>query len=738
MRKTFRLLFVLFLVFAFCTTFAQDLGTSSGRAPLMKQGGSHRIINQLDNPATEALAYDNASGQTLTMPLPAGTPFTYLTAWANPVFASSMCEGGDGTYYLIDVGPPQTLWTVDPSTGVVSSLGSITGASGDAPNGISFNPADGMFYMVGASTFYSIDVSTRVATVIGTFSITGLMIDLCFDAAGTCYAYDVDITPGAANGYTIDITTGAVTPLGYVGFTPNYGQGMGYDYETSTIYLSAFNSDTFSAQLRTMDPTTGMTTLITDWTSAVQIAPFMPITDINPCLTVDPATNPDPASGTTNVPLTYPNLSWTNGAGATTIDVIFEGGTIYSGSPITTLAMPPLSYGHTYHWKVNGSDGNCTRFGSTWNFTTVQNPNLVIDTIIVYPMAAQYWTGYTDGATKTDNEINTIYPNDGWAAFDVTGFPPSTDAIDAITFWGYLNANNFPYWAITPMGSVNPVTGDAASIYSQINNNYTQGTAYSYNLESGTLTNGWLSRALEASAPTDLYNALGQGWFAIGFVDFDFYASYYVNFDGWNSNNIPYLEVIYEYIVPVELTSFTAKASDNSVELSWITATETNNQGFEVQRSNGGEFEPIAFVNGNGTTTEVHAYSYTDRNLKDGSYSYRLKQVDFDGTFEYSNVAEVNVAAPAVYSLEQNYPNPFNPSTKINFRLAVDSKVSLKVFDVLGQEVATLLNGNFVAGSHTVNFNASSINSGVYMYRIEATGIDGSNFTSVKKMILTK
>jgi hypothetical protein len=186
------------------------------------------------------------------------------------------------------------------------------------------------------------------------------------------------------------------------------------------------------------------------------------------------------------------------------------------------------------------------------------------------------------------------------------------------------------------------------------------------------------------------------------------------------------------------LTSFTAKASENSVELSWITATETNNQGFEVQRSNGGEFEPIAFVNGNGTTTEVHAYSYTDRNIKDGSYSYRLKQVDFDGTFEYSNVAEVNVTAPAVYTLEQNYPNPFNPSTTINFRLAVDSKVSLKVFDVLGQEVATLLNGNFVAGSHTVNFNASSLNSGVYMYRIEATGNDGTNFTSVKKMILTK
>jgi hypothetical protein len=190
--------------------------------------------------------------------------------------------------------------------------------------------------------------------------------------------------------------------------------------------------------------------------------------------------------------------------------------------------------------------------------------------------------------------------------------------------------------------------------------------------------------------------------------------------------------------VPVELASFTAEVFEGSVELTWITATETNNQGFEVQRKSESEFETLAFINGNGTTTETHVYSYTDRNVKAGTYSYRLKQVDFDGTFEYSNVIEADVQSPAIFSLEQNYPNPFNPSTTINFRLAADSKVNLKIFNVLGQEVATLLNNNFVAGSHTVNFNASGLNSGVYMYRIEATGIDGTNFTSVKKMILTK
>jgi hypothetical protein len=195
---------------------------------------------------------------------------------------------------------------------------------------------------------------------------------------------------------------------------------------------------------------------------------------------------------------------------------------------------------------------------------------------------------------------------------------------------------------------------------------------------------------------------------------------------------------LYGDVVPVELASFTASADYGVVNLNWSTATETNNQGFEVQRSESGEFVTIAFVEGHGTTTQTQNYSYTDRNVNVGAYSYRLKQVDFDGTFEYSGIVEVDVPAPAVFSLDQNYPNPFNPSTMISFRLAVDSKVSMTVFNVLGQEVASLLNGNLSAGSHQVTFDATSLNTGVYMYRIEAAGIDGTNFVDVKKMILTK
>ncbi|MCH7774854.1 MAG: T9SS type A sorting domain-containing protein, partial [Bacteroidetes bacterium] len=189
--------------------------------------------------------------------------------------------------------------------------------------------------------------------------------------------------------------------------------------------------------------------------------------------------------------------------------------------------------------------------------------------------------------------------------------------------------------------------------------------------------------------------------------------------------------------IPVELTSFTAQANDGVVYLNWTTATEQNNQGFEVQRSTNNQFTTIGFVSGSGTTTEIHNYSFTDSDVHTGTYYYRLKQVDYNGIYDYSDVVQVDVA-PVNFALEQNYPNPFNPSTKITFSLAVDSKVSLKVFDVLGQEVTKLITTNMTAGVHEVIFNASSLNSGVYFYQLEATASDGTNFTSVKKMILTK
>jgi hypothetical protein len=187
--------------------------------------------------------------------------------------------------------------------------------------------------------------------------------------------------------------------------------------------------------------------------------------------------------------------------------------------------------------------------------------------------------------------------------------------------------------------------------------------------------------------------------------------------------------------LPVELASFVSTINGRNVELNWATASETNNSGFDIERSSAnGSWTKIANVSGNGTSAISHSYSYTDRNLASGNYSYRLKQIDFNGNFEYFNLNnEVIVGVPSNFSLSQNYPNPFNPSTKINFDLPVDGNVSLKIFDMSGKEVMTLVNEVRTAGYYSVNFNGASLSSGIYFYTIQS-----GSFVSTKKMTLIK
>ncbi|MCW8813213.1 MAG: T9SS type A sorting domain-containing protein [Chlorobium sp.] len=187
-------------------------------------------------------------------------------------------------------------------------------------------------------------------------------------------------------------------------------------------------------------------------------------------------------------------------------------------------------------------------------------------------------------------------------------------------------------------------------------------------------------------------------------------------------------------IIPVELTSFTAVSDNGVVQLNWQTATEINNHMFEIQRkAEASEFVTIGYVEGAGTTTEPQSYSYTDNEVQRGTYVYRLKQIDFNGTFTYSNEVEVDATGPLTFNLGQNYPNPFNPSTKINYSIPEDGNIKLAVYNIVGEEVAVLVNGFTQAGSFDVTFNASNLPSGVYIYKLQS-----ANSIQTKKMLLLK
>jgi photosystem II stability/assembly factor-like uncharacterized protein len=227
----------------------------------------------------------------------------------------------------------------------------------------------------------------------------------------------------------------------------------------------------------------------------------------------------------------------------------------------------------------------------------------------------------------------------------------------------------------------------------------------------------------------------GLNWIRQGVFSSSLYSSCFINSStGWAVGDNGTILQTTNGGVPVELTSFSATSNGSGVILNWSTATELNNQGFEIQRSTEREeFFTIGFVNGHGTTTEQQNYSYADRNLDNGNYFYRLKQVDYDGSYENSNVVEVEWRSFNSYLLEQNYPNPFNPTTIIGFGIQNKSNVKITILNAIGEEVAVLLNEEREAGFHQVEFNAANLPSGVYFYQLKAR-----EFVETKKMLFLK
>lgn len=375
-------------------------------------------------------------------------------------------------------------------------------------------------------------------------------------------------------------------------------------------------------------------------------------------------------------------------------------------------------------------------------------------------LAASKWVNYESGVYFNNNGVinnlpgwtvgnTTSQKGIAWADFDNDGYQDLAISGSGVQTVIYKNVNGTLTGPVWTSNSVNTsaqelITGDLdRDGYPELAVvQFGGGRTEIFKNRSGVLD----------TTPTWLYIA-GSSATSISFGD--------VNGDGAldlavGTARTPVVVFINQLTIPVELVSFTASINVNEVRLNWSTATETNNRGFEIERSPSlitsqtlwGDWEEIGFVPGFGTTTEPKSYSFiddlsltpklpSDRQGLTHTLRYRLKQIDFDGTSRYSEIVEVEIYSPAEFSLEQNYPNPFNPSTRIQYAIGSRQFVALKVYDILGNEVAILVNEEKPAGTYEVEFNTSSIkhqpSSGIYFYKLQV-----GSYTQIRKMTLLK
>ena len=300
-----------------------------------------------------------------------------------------------------------------------------------------------------------------------------------------------------------------------------------------------------------------------------------------------------------------------------------------------------------------------------------------------------------------------------------------------------------PQTVLHPMFNISPVADGSSDLYGVVGKDgtFTEGMSFNYSGE-----NSWMDH-IDPIAPaftifsnfSPVYNcavAYNSGYYKTIGASFEFGGLTDGILPSTKTELLNKILEFFEVVVPVELTSFTVQAKEENIILNWSTATELNNSGFDIERSQDSkEFVKLGFVEGHGTTSQPQGYTFVDNNVTAKTkYYYRLKQVDNDGSFEYSETIKIDYSGiPDNYSLSQNYPNPFNISTIIKYSIPEEKLVTIKIYNALGEEVRTLTNEIKQPGRYSINYDARSLSSGLYFYRLVA-----GDFVETKKMLLLK
>ena len=556
-----------------------------------------------------------------------------------------------------------------------------------------------------SGTNNSFDVPTA-----GTFAMSGGTITIVDPLSGSTGKYDVNMSttntiPTSITGGTIVIGDGSSTNTGVSG-------SFGFFINTHTVPLwnLTINAGTTAGRQVTLsdnntplprDLVVRNNLTITSGTLNANVGTGSNITlggtftnsgTFNGSTTSRYTFNGTSAQVTNILPSTVGNLNLSNSAGITLSNPVIVSSTLTLAGCKVTLNANNLTAG-----SVSG--------GSTSSYVVSNGSGGLIQNVPGTSTNVSFPVGYTD--TYTPVVLNNSGTADNFTVSVKDAFDNSPATSQVVN----------KQWTITEAG-----TGANVAITLQWNTADETGT-YNGFIRTNPVYIGMYNSPIWQQTLAS-YTDLGGGVYTAS-------AGGYTAFSSFAVGNVDAL--------PVELSAFTSNVNGRDINLNWTTKTEKNSDKFEIERMVNLAWTNIGSIKASVLSNSPKQYSFTEKNLQAGKYQYRLKMIDNDGSFKYSQIVETEVSVPKNFDLSQNYPNPFNPSTKINYDLASDSKVTLEVYSITGERIAQLVNENQSAGFYSVNFMNKNISSGVYFYRINATNnATGSQFSSMKKMILVK